>query len=295
MMIVDSQVHIWAADTPERPWPRDRTVKAQREVPLGKDELLREMDAAGVNRVVIVPPSWEGDRNDLGLAAAQAHPDRFAVMGRIDPEAPESRGRIAGWRKQPGMLGLRFVFHRSPLLELLTEGKADWLWPEAEKQGAPVYMLVPHRHMHLVERIAQRHPMLKLVMDHSGLVDGKDQDAFREFDKLLALSKFPNVATKVSCFPFFTSQKYPFRNLHPRIRRAFDAFGPRRTFWGSDLSRLPCTYRQGVTLFTEELPWLQGQDLEYVMGRGVCEWLGWKVQAAGRKSKGETTTADKPD
>jgi hypothetical protein len=31
-----------------------------------------------------------------------------------------------------------------------------------------------------------------------------------------------------------------------------------------------------VTLFTEELPWLKGRDLELVMGRGVCDWLGWK-------------------
>jgi len=276
MMIVDSQVHIWGADTPARPWPRNRTVKAQRDVPLGKDELLREMDAAGVARVVIVPPSWEGDRNDLALAAAQAHPDRFAVMGRIDPAAPESRRKIAAWKQQRGMLGLRFVFHRSPLLELLTEGKADWLWPEAEKHGVPVYMLVPHRNLQFVEKVAARHPGLKLVMDHSGLVDGRDDEAFKEFDKLLALAKFPNVATKVSCFPFFTTQKYPFRNLHPYIRKAFDAFGPKRTFWGTDLSRLPCPYPQGVTLFTEELPWLKGQDLEYVMGRGVCEWLGWK-------------------
>ena len=51
----------------------------------------------------------------------------------------------------------------------------------------------------------------------------------------------------------------------------------RRMFWGTDLSRLPCTYRQGVTMFTEELPWLKGEDLEWVMGRGVCEWLGWKL------------------
>ena len=43
---------------------------------------LKEMDAAGVARVVIVPPSWEGDRNDLALEAARLHPDRFAVMGR---------------------------------------------------------------------------------------------------------------------------------------------------------------------------------------------------------------------
>jgi len=270
-------VHIWAADTPQRPWPKNRTVKVQRDVPLGKDELLREMDAAGVSRVVIVPPSWEGDRNDLALAAAQAHPDRFAVMGRIDPAAPESRRKVATWKQQSGMLGLRFVFHRSPLKELLTEGHTEWLWVEAEKHGVPVYVLVSHPMVHLIDRVAERHPRLKLVMDHSALVDGKDEAAFKEFDKLLAIAKRPNVATKVSCFPYFTADKYPFRKLHPYIRQAFDAFGPKRTFWGTDLSRLPCTYKQGVTLFTEELPWLKGEDLEWVMGRGACEWLGWKI------------------
>src|SRR3970040_1049075 len=131
MMIADSQVHIGAADTPERPWPKNRTVKAQRDVPLGKDELLREMDAAGVSRVVIVPPSWEGDRNDLALAAAQAHPDRFAVMGRIDPAAPESRRKVATWKQQSGMLGLRFVFPRSPLKELFTAATTEWLVRDA--------------------------------------------------------------------------------------------------------------------------------------------------------------------
>jgi hypothetical protein len=30
-------------------------------------------------------------------------------------------------------------------------------------------------------------------------------------------------------------------------------------------------------MFTEELPWLTGEDLHWVMGRGVCEWLGWAL------------------
>jgi hypothetical protein len=55
----------------------------------------------------------------------------------------------------------------------------------------------------------------------------------------------------------------------------YDAFGPRRTFWGTDWTRLPCPWRQAVTLFTEELPWLSGQDKEWIMGRAICEWLGW--------------------
>ena len=48
-----------------------------------------------------------------------------------------------------------------------------------------------------------------------------------------------------------------------------------RTFWGTDWTRLPCPWHQAVTLFTEELPWLSGQDKEWIMGRAICEWLGW--------------------
>ncbi|RMF85558.1 MAG: amidohydrolase, partial [Nitrospinota bacterium] len=75
MIIIDAQVHIWGANTPERPWAPERAHLAHRPQPFGKDDLLREMEAAGVDRVVIVPPSWEGDRNDLALEAARQHPD----------------------------------------------------------------------------------------------------------------------------------------------------------------------------------------------------------------------------
>jgi predicted TIM-barrel fold metal-dependent hydrolase len=76
MLIADSQVHIWGADTPDVPGPRAGAHQAQKPYPVTKDMLLKEMDAAGVSRVVIVPPSWEGERNDLGLEAARLHPDR---------------------------------------------------------------------------------------------------------------------------------------------------------------------------------------------------------------------------
>ena len=58
MKIVDAQVHTWAAETPERPWPKRA---APHRAPLGKEELLAEMDKAGVDAAVLVPPSWEGD------------------------------------------------------------------------------------------------------------------------------------------------------------------------------------------------------------------------------------------
>jgi predicted TIM-barrel fold metal-dependent hydrolase len=274
MRIVDAQVHIWAASTPERPWPARH--RPHRRVPITRDDLLREMAAANVDRAVLVPPSWEGERNDIVLAAAAMRPDRFAVMGRLDPEAPAARAAIKAWRAQPGMLGLRLTFHRPSLQPLLTEGRMDWLWPEAESAGVPIMMTCPFSIMHLADGIAERHPGLKLVIDHLGLLPGtKDEEAFRDFDRVLALARRPNVAVKASALPCYTTDSYPYRRLHAPIRRAYDAFGPRRLFWGTDLSRLPCSYREAVTLFTEELKWLTPEDREWIMGRGVCEWIGW--------------------
>jgi predicted TIM-barrel fold metal-dependent hydrolase len=85
------------------------------------------------------------------------------------------------------------------------------------------------------------------------------------------------VAVKASGMPSLSNESYPFRDLHPHIRTLVEAFGPQRTFWGTDLTRMPCSYRECIDLFTKELPWLKGQDLEWVMGRGVCEWLGWPL------------------
>ena len=45
---------------------------------------------------------------------------------------------------------------------------------------------------------------------------------------------------------------------------------------------MPCSYRQCVTMFTEELPWLKGKDLDLVMGRAVCEWIGWQHPALAK-------------
>jgi predicted TIM-barrel fold metal-dependent hydrolase len=275
MFIVDAQVHIWGPSTPERPWLAGR--HPHRATPLGPDELLREMDAAGVARALLVAPSWDDDRNDYVLEAARAHPDRFAVMGRFNPEAPGAREQIEGWLSEPGMLGMRCTFTLQQKSALL-EGRVDWLWERAAQAGVPIMALVTHAMAPLVERIAAHHPALKLSLCHLALDTGvKDLAAFRDFAQLLALAARPNITVMVSALPAYTSQPYPYPELQDYIGQVYEAFGPRRMFWGTDLARQPCTYRQAVTLFTEELPWLTPDDKALIMGRALCEWLGWPM------------------
>ena len=277
MMITDAQVHIWAPETPEKPYAKSEASQPHRSIPLGHDELLTEMDGAGVQRCVLVPPTWEADRNDTSLEAARLHPERFAVMGRIKINAPESRTLMSTWKHQPHMLGIRMVFNHGRSREWLDDGTADWFWDAAEQHDIPVMAFAPHA-VPKLGAIAEGHPGLRMIIDHMGLstaLRGKQLDA--AVDQVIGMARLPNVAIKVSALPCYVDEAYPFPTLHPLIRRVVDAFGAQRCFWGTDLSHLPCPYGQVVTLFTEELDFLSANDKEWIMGRGIARWLNWPI------------------
>jgi len=274
-LIVDAQVHFWKADTPDRPWPPGRV--AQLPEPFTPEKLLPLMDEAGVDRVVIVPPSWEGDRNDYALEAAQKHPDRFAVMGRIPLTDPKGAALLPTWRQQRGMLGVRLTLTAAQGA-WLTDGTADWFWPAAEKAGLPVYFLAPLRAKDM-GRIAERHPALQLIADHMGLSvdiakEGKRAEAIAD---TVSLAKYPNVSVKLSSAPAYSLEPYPFRDMTPFIKQCFEAFGPQRSYWGTDMTNsfAKATYRQRIAHFTEELNFLSEDDKDWVMGRAIVQRLGW--------------------
>lgn len=268
MLIVDSQIHLWTSGKPN---------PAHRQIPsFTAEDAIKEMTEAGVDAAIVHPPGWDPGAQDVALAAARAHPTRFAVLGRFPLDKPESRGRVEGWKQQPGMLGLRFTFLEQHQKTWLSDGTMDWLWPATERAGIPVGLAAAHD-LPAVARVAERYPRLKLIIDHLAAVSGKkDGEAFATIGDLVALAKFPLVAVKASAAPGTSSEPYPFRNVHPYLKRIFDAFGPRRFFWGTDLTRMPCSWRQCATMFTEELPFLSAADKELVMGRALCDFLGWQ-------------------
>lgn len=271
MKIIDAQIHIWSKGTPSGLHRKVSSFTAE--------EALREMDEAGVHAALIHPPaSWDPDSNAIAVEAAQRYPERFAVMGQFPPTRAELRHLIHGWKNQPGMLGLRWALLHPEEQVWLRDGTLDWLWPAAEKEGLPVSCM-GGLFLKEFRQIAEAHPNLKMILDHCGLVrTGQDEAAFARLDELVALAKLPNVAVKATGAPHYSTKAYPYRNIHDGLQRIFDAFGPKRFFWGTDITRMPCSYRQCVTFFTEELSWLKGNDLEWVMGRALCEWLGWNLR-----------------
>jgi predicted TIM-barrel fold metal-dependent hydrolase len=278
-LIVDAQVHLWKAESPDWPWVPG--MKPQMPEPFTIEKLVSLMDEAGVDRAVIVPPSWPGDRNDYGVEAARRYPNRFAVMGRIPLQDPKSAALLPTWKQQPGMLGVRVTFNTPPTLAWLSDGTADWFWPAAEKAGLAVMFLavgeVP-RFAH----IAERHPQLTLIIDHMGLNSSSRTNRITEnipaaIDQAIALAKYPNVSIKLSGALGNSLEPYPFRDMTVYLQRVFDAYGPQRCHWATDITNsfVTASYRQRVTHFTEELSFLSESDKDWVMGRAILARLKW--------------------
>jgi L-fuconolactonase len=272
MPIIDAQVHVWAESTPERPWPPDG-VPPQRVPPLGPDELLDRMNAAGVDRAVLIPPTWEGSRNDLVLSAAAAHPDRFAVMGRLDWADPAQVAQIATWRDTPGMLGIRMSLNRGDIAGRIQEGFDTGFFAAAEAHGVPLTVYMPGRYAEY-ERIAVAFPSLRIAVDHAAIES--DRVPLEVAVKpLLALAALPNVAVKASALPCLVTEPYPFPSITRAVGDLVGAFGAKRIFFGSDLSRLPCSYEQLVDVFASHMPVLSDDQRRLVMGDAIAAWLGW--------------------
>jgi len=279
-VIVDSQIHIWPANTPERPWVAG--TRPQLPEAFTIERVIPMLDEAGVDRVVIVPPTLEGERLDYAQEAVKRYPGRFAIMARIPLDKPDRGQRLATLRDQSGVFGVRLNFVGQQAA-WLTDGTADWFWPAAEKAGLPVMFLTSGQ-TSLFAGIAERHPQLALILDHMGVGAGlrphpdlRNNLVPEAIAQSAALAKYPNVSVKLSSVPLISTEPYPFRDTIPHIHRLFDSYGPQRCHWGTDVtnSLARATYRQRVTQFTEELTFLSDDDKDWIMGRSILARLKW--------------------
>jgi predicted TIM-barrel fold metal-dependent hydrolase len=271
MQIVDAQIHLWGSGLPSNQSHIQVTS-------FTAEEAITLMDEGGVHAAIIHPPSWDPGALQLATKAARDYPGRFAILGHLPLDKSEALPLIAGWRGHPGMLGTRYIFTEPTIRNRLHEGEFDWMWPELEKAGIPVSSLCTDSIAYL-GGVAERHPGLRLTIDHLGGRGGqttlKDAEAMTHMPELLKLAKYPNVAVKATGAPGYSSEPYPFPKMHAYLKQIYDAFGPSRMFWGTDITKMHCSWAECVSMFTEGLPWLSEADQELVMGRGICDWWGW--------------------
>jgi len=282
MLILDSQVHAYERDHPGRPWAA--VLHGPPEVT--GDEMVRAMDAVGVDGALLVSP-FTMYRYDASYAidVHAAHPGRFALIKPVDPADPAVADRIAQWAAQDGAVAVRIMMTRGVSSDPADPG-INRVLAAAAKHSLPVNLLCWGR-LEQVDRMAARNPNTRLVIDHLGLQQPFEppppMEPFADLPQVLKLAAHANVAIKISGACTLSREPYPYNDIWAPLGRIFEAFGFDRCMWGTDWTRAVAllTYQQGVDAF-RNTDRLSASDRAALMGgtlQRVYDW--WPAKADG--------------
>ena len=273
MIIVDSHPHIYSADEQRYP-PIEKPLRP----PEGTgtpEHLRREMEANGVHRAVVIQTStfyrWD---NRFICHTVQLSKDWATGVVTLNPDDPHSSDLLYSLVRRYGVRGLRSI--------PAADGSYDHpgvraLWEEAMGLGTVVNALIPLKLADELATLLGQFSGLRVVLDHClNLAAGEDYQA--TLNKVLELSRYPNLHAKLTFIPTGSREEYPCQDMHDACKRIIQAFTPDRCVWGSDF---PCqlwcprvTYSEHLRIFTHELA-LSESEKEAILGKTALRlWFG---------------------
>jgi len=277
MMIIDSQVHAYEANTPKRPW------KSVRNWPPSAtgDETVAAMDKLGIDGAIFISAaSLYGYDASYAVEVQRKHPGRFAIVKPVDPDDPAVADVIAAWKKTPGTVGVRIMLTKEPGRDRApTDPGLDRILRAAVRHDFPVNILC-WGNLDAGTALIDRHPNARFIIDHLGILQPKEPPAppqpWADLPKVLALAKRPNAVIKVSGACTLSQKPYPFPDIWDPLARVFDAWGFERCLWGTDWTRAfaVVNYEQAVEPFLRTNR-LTESERGMLMGSACAKAYGW--------------------
>ena len=209
------------------------------------ESLVHEMDRNGVAHATLIQIRGQYD-NGYQSECVRRFPDRFANVVGLDWDRADAVAQLERLAEQDAS-GVRFNPQtRSPGADPLA------IWRAAERLRLPVSCLGSDAEFASDDFIGlvQALPQLTIVMEHlAGIGSARPADPAIH-DRVLALSRFPNLYVKIPGLGEFCERAMPVREpfpfvqpIPPLLDRFYDAFGPNRLMWGSDFP--PVAGREG--------------------------------------------------
>jgi predicted TIM-barrel fold metal-dependent hydrolase len=255
-VIVDAVTHMYATGAPGRP-------------PATPEAVLALMDAAGVDGVIQATPFASGYDNSYSLAIAAQHANRIRVMARIDPVADGVEARLDSLWADRNVVGVRLVLDAAGADAVATPSYAPF-WGHASELGIPVEIYLAGRN-HVLLDVCARHPDVRLMLDHIGMVYGA-ADPFEHWQQLLDLVPADNIAIRVSAIPELTNEGPPFSRSRQLLCQLAERFGAERLVWGSNFPVITrvCSYRDSLDL-VRGCEDLTAEDRARILGGNLVE------------------------
>jgi L-fuconolactonase len=284
MPIIDSQIHAYEANTPERPWHSVPNWPPH----VTGDEMVAEMDRVGVDGAIFISAFglYQYDAS-YAVEVQRAHPDRFAIVKPVNPDDPAVADVIAAWKRTPGTVGVRIMIPEDSK-RAADDAGLDRIARAAAANDFPLNMLC-WGNLDTGTAIIDRHPNTRFILDHLGILQPRVPPAppqpWADLPKVLELARRPNVVIKVSGACTLSREPYPFPDIWDPLARIFDAWGFERCLWGTDWTRAHAVvnFEQAVEPF-RTTDRLSESERAMLMGGACAKAYGWLPQGRARKS-----------
>lgn len=193
------------------------------------EQYLEHLDRHGLDKGILVQPSFLGTDNSYMLDAMRTYPDRFYGVAVVDTAITIDEMQAM---RDAGVIGIRLNLIGLPLPDFET---AAW-----QTLLSHVKTLGWHIELH---RSAKDLPLLiepllaagvKVVVDHFGLPSETDKAYDAGFRYLLALGASRRVWVKISASYRNGPCENSEHNILPLLPLLLAEYGPDRLLWGSD-------------------------------------------------------------
>ena len=281
--LFDSHAHLVSDD--RRRYPRRPGNEAAE--PFGAEQLVAEMDAAGVSRALVVQRSqYYGFDNSLVCDAGAAFPDRLSAVCSIDPAAPDPDEQVRFWICERRAVGVRLMeTERGGDLSWLAGEGAEAVWRAARDLEIPLclHFFRWNRSPGLEQaaRLLRRYPGLRVVIDHFTNIAAESGAPDFGMDALFrALAELPNVYMKFTTIPLGAMEAAGVESA-PLIRRVADVFGAERLMWGSDITQSKGDYAAMTELARRAAAALSAEEQQAALLDTVWTVYGPAIRAHG--------------
>ncbi|MBD8103892.1 MULTISPECIES: amidohydrolase family protein [Plantibacter] len=233
-MIIDAHVHVWDLSSASYSWLTDAVHPLDRTVLLDEFPSIRP-----ATRIILVQAADNASDTAVMRAQAELDPRVVGIVAWVPLDQPHLVAELAQeYANDPLIVGVRNLIH---------ERAAGWLAGAAQTESLNLlanagltldFVTADHAALCEVPALADRHPGLRIVIDHLGKPplagDARARAAWRS--ALADAATRPTVFAKASGLlgpadPLSPGAGHPAR---PFVDTALDLFGADRVMYGSD-------------------------------------------------------------
>ena len=276
--VIDAHQHVWDPSRARYDWLGPELAPIDTTMTFG--ELKPSLARAGVDATVLVQSADNDEDTALMVDVAAANPEIVAIVAFAPLEEPEAvAARAETFRGNSLIVGVRNLIHNLPDPEWLLRPEVDAGLGVLEEAGLTFDLVaVLPEHLALVPTLVERHPRLRIVIDHLAKPPIGRADREPWWSLLRDAAQSPTVYAKVSGLYSAVGESGSWTSdaVRPYLHHALDCFGANRLMYGGDwpISVLSGGYDRVwdglAALFAE----LSNEDRERILGGTAVDFYG---------------------